>query len=188
MAPSLPQPPGCPTTHLHQHGLRQLLPVHNLDGNLLAGDAVDPEFNQPWGSRLKCGVLSAALEGPFSTLFPPPPCRLSSSGLNCPDLNSQGSQRPCPQSTALPLPGPNSAPSDCPLIHSLSPLPDCPPSLSPLPASPRLPPQPCPSGMPACVDPPVSSFSTVSIVLFPRETSLLLSPFAPLSSLPISLS
>lgn len=45
-------------THLHQHRFRQLLPVHDLDGHLLARDAVDPEFNQSWGAELKMwGVL-----------------------------------------------------------------------------------------------------------------------------------
>lgn len=44
-APKGPLSPNA-QTHLHQHRLRQLLPVHDLDGHLLARDAVDPEFNQ----------------------------------------------------------------------------------------------------------------------------------------------
>lgn len=40
-------------THLHQHRLRQLLSVHDLDGDLLTSDAVYPKFNQPWRLNLK---------------------------------------------------------------------------------------------------------------------------------------
>lgn len=44
-------------THLHQHRFRQLLPVHDLDGDLLARDAVDAKLNQPCGAELKMWVL-----------------------------------------------------------------------------------------------------------------------------------
>lgn len=62
------------TAHLHQHRLGQLLPVHDLDGDLLARDAVDPKFNQTWGSGIQnVGCVARSFSLLLSPKQPPSP-------------------------------------------------------------------------------------------------------------------
>lgn len=194
LPPSLspaPEGPLSPSsqTHLHQHRLRQLLPVHDLDGHLLACDAVDPEFNQTWGNGTEnVGSIPSAVSSPLApkprlaNLLPPSsPPGLFHGGLNHPDLNSWGL-------TAAIAARHNSLSTPCCPILSLlvaihlsaSPYLHSHPGLSVLPV--------CPSSSPLHTVLPC----WVSIVLCPPvyllQTNLSLSqPITSLSSLPFNL-